>query len=142
MSFKLNDFQPKWIQEEIDDSCIAYMEGFGFHLCDKRDTNSRPGYNAVTTSQMRNIFSEVKRIELKVSDTNGWQREKTAILLLRPKIAYSTARATSSKRDSRMKDLREILEKAIQAVKNAEDFKRFAAFLEGVIAYHKVYGGN
>mgnify|MGYP001943482762 FL=1 len=142
MSFKLNDFQTKWIQEEIDESCIAFMEGFGFHLCDKRDPDSRPGYNAVTTSQMRNIFSEVKRIELKVNDKDGWKKEKTSVLLLRPKIAYSAARAISSKRDSKMKDLREVLEKAIQAVNGADDFKRFAAFLEGVIAYHKVHGGN
>ena len=141
--FNLKDFDKSWIQSEVDEKCIQYMEGLGFHLCDKRNKYDKfPGYNAVTTSQMRNIFSEVKRIEVKLSSQEQWQREYPNILLLRPKIAYNTARVISNKKDSRMKDLRAVLEKGLLAVKNEHDFKRFSQFFEGVIAYHKVYGGK
>lgn len=141
--FNLSAFRQSWIQEEIDEHCIVFMEQFGVHLCDKKNRDDRfPGYNAVTTSQMRNIFSEVKRIEVKVTSDEQWSKEHTNVLLLRPKIAYNTARVLSSKRDSKMVDLREVLEKALLAVGNREDFSRFTQFLEGVIAYHKVYGGK
>jgi CRISPR-associated protein Csm2 len=133
----------KWIQEEIDDDCINFMDKFGLFLCDKSDKNaSFPGFKAVTTSQMRNIFSEVKRIEVKVIDQEQYDKNRSYILLLRPKIAYSTARVLASKRDSRMIELREVLEKCLLAIENYQQFKRFSQIFEGIIAYHKVYGGK
>lgn len=142
-SFNVSDFEPSWIQTEIDEHCIEFMEGLGIHLCDKKSKKDKfPGYNAVTTSQMRNIFSEVKRIEVKVNSDEQWANERSNVLLLRPKIAYNTARVLSSRRESKMVDLREILEKALLAIESKEDFKRFTQFFEGVIAYHKVYGGK
>jgi CRISPR-associated protein Csm2 len=134
----------KWIQDEIDADCIDFMEEFGLYLCDKKDKNDRfPGRNAVTTSQMRNIFSEVKRIEVKLTDKEQWKKEKVNVLLLRPKIAYNTARVISSKRESRMIDFREVLESGLLAIDDdLNHFKRFSQLLEGIIAYHKVYGGK
>lgn len=139
----VNDFRPSWIKEKIEESCIKFMDNFGLFLCDKKDKNDRfPGFNAVTTSQIRNIFAEVKRIEAQLVDDESWQREEASILLLRPKIAYNTARVTGSKRESRMIQLREVLEKGLQAIAGPDDFKRFCRFFEGILAYHKVYGGK
>jgi len=143
-------FKDKWISQSIDESCIQYLENFGYHLCDKKSELDRPGFSAVTTSQLRNIFSEVKRIEIKVSSTtdadgqtvSNWDELATDVLLLRPKIAYNTARVLAKSQNSRMKDLRAILEKALSAIKGPEDFERFSQFMEGIIAYHKVYGGK
>lgn len=150
----------KWIQDEIDADCIDFMETFGLYLCDKKEKTDRfPGRNAVTTSQMRNIFSEVKRIEVKLSEPNKWKNEQANILLLRPKIAYNTARVISSKRESKIVDLRDVLESGLLAVSDEKiikkesleeadynnlisNFKRFSQVLEGIIAYHKVYGGK
>jgi CRISPR-associated protein Csm2 len=138
-----NALQSEWIQTEIDADCIKFMEDFGLYLCDKRkEEDYKPGSNAVTTSQMRNIFSEVKRIEVKLVNEEQWKKERSNILLLRPKIAYNTARVISKKRNSRMKDLREVLESGLLAVEKSEHFKRFSQLFEGIIAYHKVYGGR
>lgn len=143
MQFNISNFNPNWIASEIDEHCIQYMDGLGFHLCDKKNKEDRyPGYNAVTTSQMRNIFTEVKRIEVKISSDKDYKKEKANVLLLRPKIAYNTARVTSKNNHSRMKDLRLVLEKGLNEVRNFEQFERFSQFFEGVIAYHKVYGGK
>ena len=131
------------LQKEIDEQCIEFMEALGLYICDKKSEKDRyPGFNAVTTSQMRNIFSEVKRIEVKVNSEEQWIKEKSNVLLLRPKIAYNTARVLSNRRESKMAELRKVLDEALLAVENQEDFKRFSQFFEGVIAYHKVHGGK
>jgi CRISPR-associated protein Csm2 len=138
-----NKFKKEWIEAEINDDCIQFMEDFGLFLCDKKNAEERfPGFKAVTTSQMRNIFSEVKRIEVKVINEEQYEKNRSHILLLRPKIAYNTARVLASKRDSKMIDLREVLEKGLLAIKDYQQFKRFSQFFEGIIAYHKVYGGK
>lgn len=142
-NFNHTAFQPRWITQKIDSDGITYLENLGYYLCDKKDEKDRPGFNAVTTSQLRNIFSEVKRIEVKLAgDEKSWDDMATAVLLLQPKIAYNTARVLAKSHNSRMKDLRAILEKALTSVKDADDFRRFSQFMEGIIAYHKVYGGK
>jgi CRISPR-associated protein Csm2 len=93
----------------------------------------------VTTSQLRNIFSEVRRVEQKL-ETEDWQ---TDFLMLRPKIAYSTARVLARTKQSTIKDFREIIELAHAQVQGKkENFDNFVKFFEGIIAYHKVYGGK
>ena len=140
----LEEFKAIWITDKIDKIGIDYLENFGYFLCDKkRIDDKRPGHNAVTTSQMRNLFSEIKRIELKLNDDNyDW---KTAFLLLRPKIAYNAARVLGKDRRSsysRIKELKLVLEQAHRAVEEKEHFVNFSKFTEGIIAYHKVYGGK
>lgn len=139
-----NTLKSEWITKEIDADCIDFMEKFGLYLCDKKEKTDRfPGRNAVTTSQMRNIFSEVKRIEVKLIGQKEWKDgQYSKVLLLRPKIAYNTARVLSSKRETKMVDLREVLESGLREVKSPPDFIRFSQVLEGIIAYHKVYGGK
>jgi len=136
-----NSFKKEWINDKIDDSGIEYLENFGLFLCDKISKDDRfTGYNGVTTSQLRNIFSEVKRIELKMDEFNDWT---TDVLMLRPKIAYTTARTMQRSKGSRMKELREILEIALaQVSSDKEKFKNFSKLFEGIIAYHKVFGGK
>ena len=143
MGFKASDFNENWIRSEINEECIQFMDDLGFYLCDKKSKgDSYSGRNSVTTSQMRNIFAEIKRIEVKINSREDWQAQKTGVLLLRPKVAYNTARAISKNRNSRMEDLRRVLEKALLSVNGHEEFKRFSQFFEGVIAYHKVHGGK
>ncbi len=140
------DFDKRWITDKIDESGIQYLEQLGLFLCDKASTQDRfPGYNGVTTSQLRNIFSEVKRIELKMGDDDDnnvavdW---KADALMLRPKIAYNTARTIGRTKGSRMRELRDVLEMALKIVSEKNDFRNFSKFFEGIIAYHKVYGGK
>ncbi|MEM6319668.1 MAG: type III-A CRISPR-associated protein Csm2 [Bacteroidota bacterium] len=133
-------FKPEWITKKIDRDGIDYLENLGFFLCDKRSVEDRrPGRNGVTTSQMRNLFSEIKRIELKLDDTEDWE---TDFLLLRPKIAYNAARVLAKDSRSRMDKLKTVLEMAHRAVATKSHFKNFSKFMEGIIAYHNVYGGK
>lgn len=134
------EFNPKWVSEGIDDKAIDFMEKFGLYLCAKQPGDNRPGFNAMTTSQIRNIFSEVKRIGARGDEK--WEEEYPSFLMLRPKMAYNTARAVQRTRDSRMTDFKKVFDAAHIQVDNPEKFRRFMMLLEGIIAYHKVAGGK
>lgn len=142
---EMKQFGKGWITERIDNECITFLENFGFYLCDKTDEKAAyPGKDAMTVSQLRNVFGEIKRIQGQLDanpDNNGdWQ---SAFLMLRPKLAYSTARVLSQKRDNKIKAFRNVLEIAHSYVgSSSENFRRFSQFVEGIIAYHKVYGGK
>lgn len=79
----------------------------------------------MTTSQIRNIFSEVKTMR----EFNKYEMD-----LLLPKLAYTA-------RHEEVRDLQEVLDEAIREVGNDEKkFERFKDFFEAVVAYHRRYG--
>lgn len=136
MAFNKNDFKTNWIAaDNLHENAVPFAEEFGKHLCDLQQ--DRPGREAMTTSQIRNFFGEVRRIQAK-----GYEKDKTAFLLLRPKLAYAQARVVSKLGRSRITDFREVIDKAHQAVGNGDHFQNFVDFLEATLAYHKFYGGR
>lgn len=139
----IRDFKARWITTQIDKSGIDYLENLGFYLCDKKKVSDNyTGRGAVTVSQIRNIFGEVKRIEsnIEASEEGSWKQD---FLFLRPKIAYAAARVLSKDRRSTIKAFKEVLEMAHKEVGDSKDnMRRFAKFFEAIVAYHKVYGGK
>lgn len=138
------DFKKEWITEGIKKDCVDYTEKLGKHLC-ALDDRGRAGRDALTTSQIRNFFGEVKRIQnVGIEKT----KSKSAFILIRPKLAYATARVTQRNYRSRITTFREVVEEAYQHVdiENAENrkkhFQNFVDFLESTLAFHKVYGGR
>ncbi|WAR43653.1 type III-A CRISPR-associated protein Csm2 [Methylomonas rapida] len=91
----------------------------------------------VSTSQIRNAYGTVKKLEMQTDFTEKSYRE---LLLLKPKLAYARGRTEFKKRDT-FKLLEDALSQAIDAVevKDRETFKRFCNFFEAILAYHKVY---
>lgn len=133
----IESFDAKWIKEEITEGCINYLENFGYYLCNKEDPKGR---DAISTSQIRNVFGAIKQIEAKGESSNQW---KTDFLMLRPKMAYATARVISNNRTSHIQKFREVFDKAHSEVNgDFKRFQRFCQFMEGIVAYHKVYGGK
>lgn len=136
MAFNKDDFKKEWIQaDSLGEKAVPFAEEFGKHLCDLQQ--ERPGREAMTTNQIRNFFGEVRRIQAK-----GYEKDKTAFLLLRPKLAYAQARVVAKQGRSRITDFREVMDKAHQAVANGAHFQNFVDFLEATLAYHKFYGGR
>ena len=85
----------------------------------------RVGGTGMTTSQIRNIFSEVKKMEF----------DKYKIDLLRPKLAYTAGRHRE------VLPLQEVLDKAIKEIDDDEGkFDRFKDFFEAIVAYHRKWG--
>jgi CRISPR-associated protein Csm2 len=76
-----------------------------------------------------------------------WQGVKSSFLLLKPKLAYAEGRALSKNRYSKMKELHQLLRKAMDSVKPEEAgarkrFLNFVDFFESILAYHKAFGGK
>lgn len=128
VNFK-SKFQENWITEKINKAGIDFADEFGRYIA----SDGR----GMTTSQIRNFFGEVKRIQLK-GYTN--LKEQTSFLLLKPKLAYAAKRA--NKRETTK--FREIMEMAHNSVEegNLLHFQNYVDFLEAILAYHKTYGGR
>ena len=122
------EFNSEWITKGIDKIGIKFTDEFGKYLKN----------NQLTTSQIRNIFGEVKRIQM-----SGIGKNKTAFLLLKPKLAYAVAR--DGKRG--LEQLKKVLDKAFDAVDLDNDklediYQNFVDFFEAILAYHKSHGGR
>lgn len=134
---------PIWIAQGLDNEAIKYSELFGKELTAptmrKEDGSTYNNKNeALTTSQIRNIYGEVQRLKMK-----GFN--ETSLLLLKPRLAYSTER----KGTQGSKDFRKVIENALDAVLRGNDdkekqtrFENFANFFEAILAYHRSFGGK
>ena len=89
----------------------------------------------MSSSYIRNIFGELKRIESK-----GFANDKTDFFLLRPKVAYATARAQDRGID--MSLFRMVYECMAPHVTDNRTFKNMVNMIEAIIAFHKACGGK
>lgn len=95
----------------------------------------------LTTSQIRSVFGEVRRIEMNWplvdSDPHYAQLAGRDLMLLKPKIAYQSGR------EAPVGELQQVLVPAIDLVENnREYFQRLIDFFEAILAYHKAAGGK
>lgn len=125
----------EWVKNGIDQEAIKFAESFGKDLAQ----------NKLSTSQIRNVFSEVKNLQMKGSE----KFTDTPLLLLKPKLAYSKARKTAGGREAAQaaEDLEKVLSKGIDTIasepnKKFELFQNFANFFEAILAYHRSFGGK
>lgn len=129
----------KWLDEldaylEQDGIEIAQVIEKGGKLLVKAADGLAPGFKdrGLTTSQIRNVFGLVKRMEI-----NGFDAQE--FILLKPKLAYAAARANTDGTHA----FAEVLTRAIEAVDEDEKkFARFVDFFEAILAYHKAAGGK
>ena len=125
-----------WISNGLNQDAIKFAESFGADLAGRR----------LSTSQIRNVFGEVRRLQMKGEN----QYFDTELLLLKPKLAYAKARRAGIGNDAMESagDLQKILSAGIDAVFIKDDkqkfdkFLNFANFFEAVLAYHKAAGGK
>lgn len=106
--------------------------------------------NQLTRGQIRNIFTEVRKIEalwdaegVKKPDDRDYDKALRRLVMLKPKMDYQTSRIPQVQR------LKEVLVAAIDAVAAATNkeekdkrFKRFMNLFEAILAYHRAKGGR
>jgi CRISPR-associated protein Csm2 len=100
----------------------------------------------LSTSQIRNIFGTVRRIEMTWPDEPKNEDEEKAaaqakreLLLLKPKMAYQAKR----ERGRGVQTLVDVLTGAIDLVEgDRQRFQHFVDFFEATLAYHKAHGGK
>ncbi len=98
--------------------------------------------SSLTTSQIRNIFGEVRSIEKEVPV--GAEKlpitVQRRLLMLKPKLAYQVGRFSNNKA---LRAFADTISKAIDLV--GDDARRFHTFVdlfEAILAYHRYYGGK
>ncbi len=86
----------------------------------------------LTTSQIRNIYGAVKKMQMK------GELDTHKLLMLKPKLAYAAKRHGGG-----VGTLKDVLTQAIDLVGNdSTKFNRFVDFFEAILAYHKDAGGR
>ncbi len=80
------------------------------------------------TTQIRKMLDRFNRIEEEF-DINK-------LIKLKPILAYTAAR------NKETKELVKILDNSIGKINNFDDFKKICDFLKGVVAYHRLGGGD
>ncbi len=133
------ELNPKWLENAngLPAEAVDFAEKLGEVLVDMQP-NGRPSRVQMTTSQVRNFFGEMRRIQMK-----GFEKNRGAFHMLKPKLAYAVARARSKTRDgSKIIVFQEVTNELIKNVNNQLTYDNFVAFMEAVVAYHKSYGGT
>ncbi|WP_322488527.1 type III-A CRISPR-associated protein Csm2 [Chloroflexus sp.] len=111
-------------------------------LIEEADRLGKALQKDLTTSQIRNIFGEVRSIEqeVRVGTEKLPLSVQRRLLMLKPKMAYQVGRFTNNRG---LKALVETLSTAIDLV--GDDVGRFHTFVdlfEAILAYHRFYGGR
>ena len=126
-----SDAIKKWVKEGIDSGAVDFCEKVAEYLKNR----------GLTNSQIRNIYGEIMRIYMKGAD-----KEKTALLLLKPKIAYMRAKAGNNPKGL---DFIEQLYNTIYNVLDKDNnenlshqFENVLYIMEAILAYHKAKGGR
>jgi CRISPR-associated protein Csm2 len=130
MALEHHTFKEEWIKSGIKGEAILYAQLLGSYLQGER----------FSTSQIRNFYGELKRIQLKKITSD---KHKASFHLLHPKLAYAVARA-NNKGANLFKT--EIL-KAHKAVAIDQEgflqrFENFCDLCEAILAFHKAAGGK
>ena len=113
----------------ITQEVVEYAEQFGRVLKN----------NKLSTSQIRNVYATVKKIEMK-----GYKGNESEFLLLKPKLAYEAKRWRKGAEDFAgvfIEGINTIVSLSTEEKKEMA-FKNFCKFFEAVLAYHRAAGGN
>ncbi len=118
------------IQEKITKVTVEFAKEFGSYLA-KGEYDA----DALTTSQLRKFFGDVKRQQMIGYD-------ETEFVMLKPKLAYAVGRAKqNSRKGQKIEDFYYVMADAIDKVESSTDkpkaFKNFITAFEAIVAYHK-----
>jgi len=119
----------EWIRNGITEEAVKKADEIGEKLA----------RNGLTTSQIRNVFGEMRRIQMR-----GYKNEKSSFLLLKPKLAYAVKRHNNTG----IKEFYNVFTDGYNAIDKKNDdagqkhFENFMQLLEAILAYHKYHGGK
>jgi CRISPR-associated protein Csm2 len=99
----------------------------------------------LSTSQIRNIFGTVRRIEMdwgQQAEEQQWKRAARQLALLQPKLAYQAGRVQGKGKEG-VQELANVLIPSIDLVgEDRARFQNFVDFFEAILAYHTAAGGQ
>lgn len=118
-TFQKANLKPEWITRGADKDLVDFAEKMGTFM----------GKNGLTTSQIRNFYGEIKRIQ-----SGTFEKNQAAFYLLRPKLAYARGRFPDQ---AGLELFKNIVDAACPLVKDNATFNNFCNLIEAVLAYHR-----
>lgn len=137
--YKTLIFKDEWIVTGADKSLVEYAEKAGKYMAPLYKGEKQ----CLSKSQIRNVYGEIKRIQLKrIHTIEG----KTSFMLLKPKVAYAEGRNKTMGLSLFKKIFDDAWNTICKCLENEKlsiiAYDNFCAFLEAILAYHKAYGGQ
>jgi len=88
-------------------------------------------------NQVRRFLDSIRRTESELKAKAPFEQIQDQIILLRPKLAYAAGR------EAKVKPLMNVLDPAIKSgALSPENFNKLLRLIEGIVAYHRYYGGS
>jgi CRISPR-associated protein Csm2 len=122
--FSALNYQAIWITNEANSALVTFAEKAGKFMA----------RNGLTNSKIRSIYGEIKRIQM-----SEFEKEKSAFILLKPKVAYALGRDANNEG---LKLFKLIFDRCSTDVTNQKSYQNFCNFMEAILAYHKANGGK
>lgn len=124
----LDSIKNKIISGSIEDynKYLDEIKDYAKEVKGKKGDNKK----GITTSQIRIIFNEFKKIN-KLDEDEG----KKSLQRLRVKLAYTGGRGSND-----LKNFTTALEDIIKRIKDKKDIERLYEFIEAVVCYLKYHG--
>jgi CRISPR-associated protein Csm2 len=106
--------------------------------------------NRLTRGQVRNIFTEVRKIEalwdaegVKKPEERDYTKALRRLVMLKPKMDYQAARIHEVELLKKvLSDAIDLVEQGRTPAERTERFKRFMNLFEAILAYHRSEGGR
>ena len=126
VEFESLGFNTKWITEGTTTEMVEFADKAGKFMAN----------NNLTSSKIRSIYGEVKRIQMK-----GFEEGRTEFYLLKPKVAYTVGREKLSNKNHIQGLLlfKLIFDACFEHVTDEATYKNFCNLMEAILAYHKAY---
>jgi CRISPR-associated protein Csm2 len=92
------------------------------------------------TSQVRKFLDAVRKVELVAKKTPEINFKPDQLVFLKVYLAYATARQDAAR--PLMLVMNAVIDRVDSGIEGFADFQQFVKLVEGIIAYHKFYGGG
>jgi len=96
---------------------------------------------SVKTAQVRNVFAHINRMRTRLRRNRSVSPEiKRDLVMLKPRLAYAGGR--QEKVLPMSKDLMQVVDAVLKSQNFEKALRNFFDLVEGIVAYHKFYGGK
>ncbi|MDQ7040779.1 MAG: type III-A CRISPR-associated protein Csm2 [Rhodothermus sp.] len=97
-------------------------------------------FTDIKTAQLRNVFAHINRMRTRWRRDQDREQIRRDLVMLKPRLAYAGGRQQA------VRPMSDTFRNAIDAVLKSNNFdaalRNFFDLIEGVVAYHKYYGGT
>jgi len=123
------DSEKKIIRSELIEK---YAHDLGKQYAKGETSNGK----ALTPSQLRNFFNDVRSLEAKVKAESDFSQLIPHIKMLKAKVAYAFGRGNVPR------EFKELISKCVSKIESKEDFQAFVKFFEAIVGYFYGEGGG